>query len=128
MRIPVRARAGSRHAIPCPPWDIEFTTEAGAQLDWLLGRGVDLRSAIVAALGLGPHPHPYRRIRVHGDGMRLALKEWRIDFRVEGRRAVVGRLCTGYRRQELASETSPDEELERRRELHRAFVRQWGEP
>ncbi len=83
-------------------------------------------SGIVAALALGPHPHPYRRIRVHGQGMRLALKDWRIDFELRDRRAIVCRLGTGYKRKELARAPDEDLEVERRRELHRAFVLRWG--
>ncbi|MDP9034224.1 MAG: tRNA (N6-threonylcarbamoyladenosine(37)-N6)-methyltransferase TrmO, partial [Myxococcota bacterium] len=74
------ARAGWLEARdPLPPWEVEFAGLAAAQLEWLRERGLDLRSGIVAALALGPHPHPYRRIRVHGEGMRLALKDWRVD-------------------------------------------------
>jgi hypothetical protein len=34
-------------------------------------------------------PHPYRRIRVHGGALRLAVKDWRVRFHVEGRRIAV---------------------------------------
>ena len=99
---------------PRPSWDVAFSDGATEQLAWLLARGVDLRPAIVSTLALGPQPHAYRRIRPHGDGMRLGLKEWRVDFVVEGRRVVVRAVVTGYRARDLA--TRPE------LEAHRDFV------
>ena len=99
---------------PRPAWEISFSDRAQTQLAWLSERGVDLTSAIVSALALGPQPHAYRRIRKHGDGMRLAIKDWRVDFVVDGRRIEVLGVASGYRAKEL--ETRPD------LELHRAFV------
>jgi tRNA-Thr(GGU) m(6)t(6)A37 methyltransferase TsaA len=111
---------------PIAPWRVEFASPASAQLEWLLERGVDLRPAIEAALALGPQPHAYRRIRSHGPGLRLALKEWRVDFAVAGeaqaspapdapatRRILVGRIASGYRDRQLADDPCLA--------LHRAF-------
>jgi hypothetical protein len=101
------ARSGWLEASdPIPAWEVGFSDEANAQISWLSDRGVKVRAAIEAALALGPQPHPYHRIRPTGSGMRLALKDWRIDFDVEERRIVVRALSTGYRahtRQILAS-------------------------
>lgn len=105
---------------PLPPWVVDFSPPAEAQLEWLGARGVDLKRSIEAALALGPQPHPYRRIKPHGSAMRLALKEWRVDFAVEGRRVVVQRLATGYRPAQLASDPALD--------LHREFVAVWARP
>jgi tRNA-Thr(GGU) m(6)t(6)A37 methyltransferase TsaA len=98
---------------PRPAWQVVFAEGALEQLAWLLPRGVDLRAPIEAALALGPQPHAYRRIRKHGDGLRLALKEWRVDFAVEGARIVVCGLRSGYRPKELAADAGLD--------VHRAF-------
>ncbi|HXN30724.1 MAG TPA: tRNA (N6-threonylcarbamoyladenosine(37)-N6)-methyltransferase TrmO [Polyangiaceae bacterium] len=103
---------------PLPAWDVAFSARALAQIDWLRDRGVDLRAAIEAALALGPQPHPYRRIRPQGSGMRLALKEWRVDFEVAGRCIEVGALSTGYRATQLASDPAL--------EVHRDFAVQWA--
>jgi tRNA (adenine37-N6)-methyltransferase len=89
---------------PRPAWEVTFTDPANVQLAWLSERGVGLTSAVVSALSLGPQPHAYRRIRKHGDAMRLALKEWRVDFEVEGARIVVRGLRSGYRPRELATD------------------------
>jgi tRNA-Thr(GGU) m(6)t(6)A37 methyltransferase TsaA len=99
---------------PRPAWEVTFADAATEQLAWLRGRGVDLRGGIEAALALGPQPHAYRRIRAHAGGMRLALKEWRVDFAVEERRIVVRALASGYRPKELATRAGL--------ETHRAFA------
>jgi tRNA (adenine37-N6)-methyltransferase len=108
------ARAGWLEATdPIAAWEVAFTEAALEKLAWLGANGVDLRSSIEAALALGPQPHAYRRIRPHGAGMRLALKEWRVDFVAEGRRIVVTSVGTGYRPKQLATDAAP--------EVHRAF-------
>jgi tRNA (adenine37-N6)-methyltransferase len=99
---------------PRAAWTVEFAEGALEQLSWLRDRGVDLRPPIEAALALGPQPHAYRRIRKHGTGMRLAIKDWRADFLVRDRHLVVQRVATGYRPSQLAS----DERLA----VHRDFV------
>jgi tRNA-Thr(GGU) m(6)t(6)A37 methyltransferase TsaA len=106
------AREGGRD--PLSAWEVSFGETAREELAWLRDHGVDLQGKIETALALGPQPHAYRRIRPHGAGMRLALKEWRIDFAVEGRRIVVTSVCTGYRPKELATGTVPA--------VHRAFA------
>lgn len=99
---------------PRPAWQVTFTDAAADQLSWLKEHGVDLRAAVESALALGPQPHAYRRIRAHAGGMRLALKEWRVDFAVEERTLVVRGIATGYRPKELATGSGL--------ETHRAFA------
>jgi len=109
------ARSGwLQPADPRPAWQVTFSGAATEQLAWLRERGVDLRSAIESTLALGPQPHAYRRIRAHAGGMRLALKEWRVDFGVEERTIVVKVIATGYRPKELATRAGL--------ETHREFV------
>jgi tRNA-Thr(GGU) m(6)t(6)A37 methyltransferase TsaA len=91
-------------ADPQPAWVVSFAPEAEAQLAWLRDRGVDLRASIESSLSLGPQPHAYRRIRKHGSGMRLALKEWRADFAVDGRAVVVAAIESGYRPKQRAED------------------------
>ncbi len=102
---------------PVPAWDVVFSDAAAGQLEWLRANGVDLRASVEAALSLGPRPHAYRRIRPHGDAMRLALKEWRVDFVVDAPRIVVRSLASGYRARDRAAVGL---------ELHRAFAAKWG--
>jgi tRNA-Thr(GGU) m(6)t(6)A37 methyltransferase TsaA len=109
------ARAGwLENRDPGPSWQVAFTEEAEAQLSWLRARGVELRRRIESSLALGPQPHAYRRIRKHGDGLRLAAQEWRVDFRVEDRTMVVSGVATGYAAKQVATGVAP--------ELHRDFV------
>jgi tRNA-Thr(GGU) m(6)t(6)A37 methyltransferase TsaA len=113
------ARAGWLAAPdPIAPFVIAYDESARAQLDWLRAHGVDLQPAVDAALALGPEPHPYRRIRRHGDGMRLALKDWRVDFFATGRTIEVRGVTTGYRPKELAGDASLS--------LHRDFIARWA--
>jgi tRNA (adenine37-N6)-methyltransferase len=84
-------------------WSERATTEAA----WLNGEhGVDLVSKVEATLALGPLPHPYRRIKQDGDAMRLAIKDWRVRFRAEGRRIEVLSIHSGYRASQLADENA----------------------
>jgi tRNA-Thr(GGU) m(6)t(6)A37 methyltransferase TsaA len=109
---------------PVSPWRITFDDAAREADAWLSARGVPLRSAIEAALALGPRPQPYRRIRENrpsgGPAMTLALKEWRVDFDVDvgARTLAVRRIRTGYRARDLA--------IDERLELHRSFAALFG--
>jgi tRNA-Thr(GGU) m(6)t(6)A37 methyltransferase TsaA len=115
------ARAGWLEAPdPIAAWEITFAEHAREQLAWLGDSGVDLQGPIEAALTLGPKPHAYRRIRPHGAGMRLALKEWRVDFVAAGRSIVVTSIRTGYRARQLATDAAP--------EVHRAFSARFPDP
>jgi len=105
---------------PIAAWEIAFAERACEQLAWLRANGVDLQASIEAALTLGPQPHAYRRIRPHGGAMRLALKEWRVDFMAAGRRIVVTSVRTGYRARQLATDAAP--------EIHRAFSARFPDP
>jgi tRNA-Thr(GGU) m(6)t(6)A37 methyltransferase TsaA len=105
---------------PMPAWQVSFEAAAQRQLAWMRALGIDLEPAIVRALSLGPAPHPYRRIRKQKDGLTLALKDWRIDFGVDGQTIVVIGLRTGYARGQLLVRPGL--------ELHLAFSDEWDGP
>jgi tRNA-Thr(GGU) m(6)t(6)A37 methyltransferase TsaA len=109
---------------PLRGYEVQWSPLAARQASWLHGeQGIDLVSSVERVLRLGPEPHPYRRIRAEKDGMRLAIKDWRVQFRVEGTLIVVDSLSTGYRPRQLAGET--DAKLA----VHRRFVARFeGEP
>jgi tRNA (adenine37-N6)-methyltransferase len=110
-----RVPTGERPTDPQPAWAVVFEPLAERQLAFLLAHAVDLRETIVRALGLGPQPHPYRRIRQEKQGLRLAIKDWRVDFRVgAGRDLVVVQIASGYRPKELYTGRAPPP--------HEAFV------
>jgi hypothetical protein len=106
---------------PLPGYAVKWSPLAAEQVAWLQReKGVDLVSSVERVLHLGPEPHPYRRIRVEKDGLRLAVKDWRVRFHVEGRVIAVESLATGYRPSQLADAT--DASLG----VHREFVARFG--
>ena len=89
---------------PVQSWDIHFEPLAQAQLSFLAPRmDYDLQERIAATLKLGPQPHPYRRIKPVGDGLQLAVKDWRVDFTVTERDVTVRCVRSGYRKAQLES-------------------------
>jgi len=97
---------------PGPAYEVAWEPRASEQLAWLKERDIDLRAPVEQALALGPAPHPYRRIRRDGDAFRLAWKEWRFWFTVEGTRVRVSRIGSGYRAREIHAGTAPAVHLE----------------
>jgi hypothetical protein len=112
-------------ADPRPEWSVSFSMRAEEQLGWIAARlPLPLRERVEATLKLGPQPHPYRRIRRGADGLlQLAVQEWRIDFRVEGQKAEVLGVRTGYRASQLAKAPVGDDDPV---QLHRQFVALFG--
>ena len=122
-----QARAGwlSGDAVvdPGASFEVSWSRLAADQAAWLQAEHrVDLVTPVNAALRTGPAPHPYRRIRMDGDAMRLAVKDWRVRFRVEGHSVEILSVHTGYRAKELTSEGSPA------LAAHRAHVARFGFP
>jgi tRNA-Thr(GGU) m(6)t(6)A37 methyltransferase TsaA len=105
---------------PLPNYQVEFTPEALAQLDFLARRGVQLRQPVEQMLALGPEPHPYRRIKQTPSGYRLAHKEWRFEFVAQELRITVTAVHTGYRASALSDPATPGIDV------HRAFVERFG--
>ena len=101
---------------PEPGYEVIWSDLAARQAEWLRQRhSIDLLPAVTQILMLGPQPHPYRRIKRDGDRYRLATKEWRVRFRLEGRRVEIETIMTGYRPAQLAAAGHPE------LEVHRAF-------
>lgn len=106
---------------PEPGFHVTWSELASAQASWLEEcHEVKLREDVTRLLSLGPQPHPYRRIKREGDSLRLAMKDWRIQFRVEGRDVTVLTIRTGYRPAQLATRDDPA------LIPHRAFVTHFG--
>ncbi len=107
---------------PDPGFEIQWTSRSQEQASWLREtHAVELVEPITQVLSLGPRPHPYRRIRRRGTGFCLAVKDWRVLFRVEGRLVTVESIGTGYRARDLA--ILPDSAVG----IHRAFISRFGE-
>ena len=104
---------------PVPPYRVAFDPLADAQAAWIASRtGLALGERIRATLALGPEPHPYRRIRREPEGLRLAVKEWRVQFSVSGHDVRVLAIHSGYRPAQLATDDEPYA-------THRAFLVAW---
>ena len=108
-------------ADPVHPYAVQFDALAADQAAWIeVHTGLAIRERIDATLSLGPEPHPYRRIRRLGDGMQLAVKEWRIRFSVSERHIRVLEIGSGFRDSQIAA-TGTDELLK----AHREFLALW---
>jgi tRNA-Thr(GGU) m(6)t(6)A37 methyltransferase TsaA len=106
---------------PKADYEVTFTPAAVEQLAWIEDRtALPLRERIANVLKLGPHPHPYRRIKHDAHGMRLAVKDWRVDFELAARTIRVLRIRTGYREAQLER---PADDI---RALHLAYVMTFG--
>lgn len=108
------APGAGRAVDPEPGFTVVWSDAAAEQAAWLRGEhGVDLEEPVNRALSLGPQPHPYRRIKAEGAGYRLAVKDWRVRFHVEGRTVTVEGIGSGYRAGELAASVAPEVAVQR---------------
>jgi tRNA-Thr(GGU) m(6)t(6)A37 methyltransferase TsaA len=99
---------------PEPGFTVAWAPLAEEQAAWLRSHhGVDLEEPVRRILELGPQPHPYRRIKAEGDGFRLAVKDWRVRFRVDGRAVTVEVIRSGYRPAQLAAPATPEAAVQR---------------
>ena len=104
---------------PVPDYEVTLDPIAAEQAAWIeTHTGLAIAARIRASLTLGPEPHPYRRIRREGDALRLAVKEWRVQFTVAGSLVRVAEINSGYRSTQLASTRSATEVPD----VHREFV------
>jgi mRNA-degrading endonuclease RelE of RelBE toxin-antitoxin system len=107
---------------PGPRYAVAWSERAQEQLAWLSRRSeLALRALAEQVLSEGPAPHPYRRIRDHGDHLRLAVKDFRLRFVVEGVTVRVLAIESGYRKRVL---DDPRAQATERTPLavHRAFA------
>ena len=117
--------APSSPADPIAAWEIAIDAHAAEQVAWVEARsGIALEARIRRTLELGPAPHPYRRIRPDGNGFRLAIKDWRVRFTVDGRVVRVLDVASGYRAVQLAPDGT-QQAADDPRPMHREFVRRW---
>lgn len=112
-----RLQAGGETPVdPVRRHQVVFSAAAAEQAGWIeANTGLPMHARIIAVLSMGAEPHPYRRIRREGPGYRLALKEWRVHFRIEGQTVLVDTIRSGYRAAQL--DTVGDEVIG----IHRIF-------
>ena len=105
-------------ADPLHSYEVEFDALAADQAAWIeVHTGLPVRERIDSTLALGPEPHPYRRIRRLGDGMQLAVKEWRVSFTVSERRVRVLEIGSGFRDAQITTDDSL--------QAHRNYLALW---
>jgi tRNA-Thr(GGU) m(6)t(6)A37 methyltransferase TsaA len=115
------AAMGGQPADPVNTYVVQFEALAAEQADWVEEHArLGMRERIESTLALGPEPHPYRRIRRVGEGMQLAVKEWRVRFVVVGRDVRVVEIYSGFRASQLAA-GGEDDTLR----VHREFLAIW---
>lgn len=115
------ARERGEVADPRATYTVEVDPPAREAFAFVLERTqLDLGARAAASLALGPEPHAYRRIRVEGDVSVLAIKEWRVVFRLSAPRTItVLKVRSGFSARDLARD---DPALA----PHRAFVERFG--
>jgi tRNA-Thr(GGU) m(6)t(6)A37 methyltransferase TsaA len=107
-----------RPSDPVSGYAVEFAPLAAEQAQWIETRtGLPIGERIRSTLVLGPEPHPYRRIRRLNEGLQLAVKEWRVQFTVDGHDVRVIRIDSGFRDSQLATDESLRD--------HREYLASW---
>jgi hypothetical protein len=110
-----------------PRFAVEFVERAVEQLEWLRPRAAhDLEALARQVLCAGPAPHAYRRIRVRDGYSVLAVKDFRLRFRVVEQRIQVFEIGTGYRPRVLSDPHAEASELTPL-SVHRELVARFGE-
>jgi tRNA-Thr(GGU) m(6)t(6)A37 methyltransferase TsaA len=122
------AAASAAAAAPPDPiakFDVHWDAAAAEQAAWVEAHtGLALRQRTDATLALGPEPHPYRRIRRDAaGGLTLAVKDWRVAFRVAGRSVRVLDVASGYRDAQLDAPRADSAALAPHREFRARFPR-----
>lgn len=121
---PTRGEHRATPADPVTAYEVQFTASVLERCAWIEARsGLALLERTRATLAMGPAPHPYRRIKRDGDEFMLAVKEWRLRFRVAERQVHVIAVVSGYRRSQLANVVEGEDALV---PLHREFVATFG--
>jgi tRNA (adenine37-N6)-methyltransferase len=109
-----------------PRFAVDFVERAAEQLEWLRPRAaLDLEALARSVLCAGPAPHAYRRIRVCEGYSQLAVKDFRLRFRVVEQCIQVFEIGTGYRASVL-SDPSAEAREQTPLSVHREFVARWG--
>jgi tRNA-Thr(GGU) m(6)t(6)A37 methyltransferase TsaA len=121
------AACGWVDALRAELWEVGFTPEAAAQLDWIASAGGGPVSAFLTQqLREAPCDRARKRVTRRADGLwEIAYRTWRAEFSVDeaGRSVRVTRLRSGYGAADRADASDPHGD----KPLHRAFVARFGE-
>ncbi len=78
-------------------YDIVVSELAQTQLNWLANNSeLQLTDVAFPILKRDPLPYSSRRITSYEDGYIIAVKSWRIVFRIEGKKVTIIRIASGY--------------------------------
>ncbi len=103
---------------------VHFSDLAAEQTAWLAAHGVDIGAHAVEVLSRHRTPHPYRRISARDDGtLELAVRSWRLAFRVEGTNVTIERIGSGYTAEAALAPDAADRLHDGA--AHAGFHRQW---
>jgi tRNA-Thr(GGU) m(6)t(6)A37 methyltransferase TsaA len=118
------SRTGWLEENEAPRYRVTIAPLAIEQLEWLRDRHrIDLEPYMVDVLSRDPAPHPYRRIEAVPSGMVLAIKSWRVLFRVDGDLVSIEAIASGYPADVVAG---ADPESLHHGVAHGEFHRTWG--
>ena len=110
-----------------PRYNVSWSARAEEQLAFLAERDpLPLRDLAEAVLRDGVAPHPYRRIKAVGDELRLAVKDFRLRFKVHGAAVQVLAIESGYKRSVLADPRATATAATPLA-VHRAFVERFAQ-
>jgi tRNA-Thr(GGU) m(6)t(6)A37 methyltransferase TsaA len=103
------------------PWTFTINNIAQEQLEWLLkNHEIDLLRIARKVLEHDPFPHPSRRIFKEKDGeYMMAIKSWRILYRIEENSIVIVKVRSGYTVEALQSENGTIHQKEAHEGFHR---------
>jgi tRNA-Thr(GGU) m(6)t(6)A37 methyltransferase TsaA len=105
-------------------YTLTWSPLACEQLKLLKTFDVDLESSAQRILEMDAEPNDYRRIQIQKDGTRiLAIKSWRLVFRIEEQTLTLERIRSGYELDTLFY-TQPVEAFHDGA-AHAKFMRQW---
>lgn len=103
-----------------PKYSVTWSALAREQAGWLdQNFGTGLLETAERILSRDAEPHPYRRIsKTKAGGLQLAVKSWRVEFRVEENEVEILRIDSGYSREALGNSSKPIHA----EQAHRAFM------
>jgi tRNA-Thr(GGU) m(6)t(6)A37 methyltransferase TsaA len=105
------------------PFNFIITSIAQEQIDWLRkNHNISLFETAKRVLASDPYPHPSRRIFNDKDGaFAIAIKSWRIIYRIEEKNIIFDKVTSGYKPEALMGDPHSIHQFD----AHIAFHSKW---
>jgi tRNA-Thr(GGU) m(6)t(6)A37 methyltransferase TsaA len=105
------------------PLDFQLSNVASKQLDWLRDeQNIFIFDTAKRILASDPYPHPSRRIFKEADGaFAIAIKSWRIIYRIEGNTITIEEVRSGYSPEALKADPTGIHQFD----AHMGFHKMW---